>query len=947
MTVSSFQDYKDTLFLPETNFSMKANLSDAEPRILSFWKDIMLYDKLQNSGSKGKFILHSGPPFANGKPHLGHVLNFILKDVLCRNKAMRGYAVSFLWGWDCHGLPIEVKVEQEYKANKKDMNNVVEFRQSCRDFANYWLEVQKNDLLKIGLMTNSKEYYSTMDYKSEADILAVFFEFVKMGLVYRDSRPVMWSIAEKTAFAEAEIQYVDNHVSTACYVAFPLIGDINGFENISVLIWTTTTWTLPCNRAIAYGDDIVYSLVEFGSNESKKRFLIAKDLLSDFVSKLTISDECLNYQFVMKSINLLKNYIVLTEINGSYLSGRKCFHCLSAIPDYSFEVPLLSANYVESNVGTGFVHTAPSHGLDDYFLCKKNNIEAIDSVSIDGNFTDDIPSFVGRNIFDVIPDILHMIDQSENLFFVHKITHSYPYSWRSNTPLIFRMTPQWFIRIDESLKNKCLTALNQVEFIPNNSSNRISSMIKNRPDWCISRQRMWGIPLFIFVNKSTNLPLNDDAVMTKIIQHVAKNGADICFSDDVFAFINDKYDKSNYYVVRDVIDVWFESGATHNFVTKNMLNADRADIYVEGSDQHRGWFQSSLIESCVLQNCAPFKKILTHGFLMDKDGMKISKSKGNGVSIDELLKNNGADIMRLWALSSEVTGDIRISEEILNRVKDIYRKMRNVLRYLIGSIREFSVNEVIHYADMPDLEKYVCHEIFVLDEIIKKSFDECDFQKIVHYIHSFCSNISARYLDLRKDCLYCDSNLSLKRKSVRTIMVLLANTLIKWLSPILPFTSEDAWKYYKEAMCLFSVNSDGLFCDLFYELNVESVHLLSYFEFPKNWQNFDLYESFEDLFTLKDDVNQKIEVKRNEKLISGGLSCALKLHLHDKIGVLLEKVDVCDFFGVSTVEIESVGEFSEPQIEVCHASGNKCQRCWKYFNGINSICERCLNVLNI
>jgi isoleucyl-tRNA synthetase len=544
--------YKDTLFLPKTSFSMRANLNELSPRIIKSWK-IIKNDIVKKDPSKRKFLLHSGPPFANGRSHLGHALNFILKDALCRYKSMAGYDVSFYWGWDCHGLPIEIKVEQEYKEKGRDLTDLVAFRKSCRDSAAHWTEVQKEDLMKLGLMVNKDEAYSTMDYHSESSILDTIFEFVKRDVIYRDVKPVFWSIAEKTAFAEAEIQYVEDHVSTSCYVFFPLKSKLSEIDSdVSVIIWTTTPWTLPCNRAIAYSDSIDYVLAS--SESIGKKFLIAKNLVESLASALKVED--------------LK---IIKDLKTSELEGLKCEHPLRKLGGYDFDIPVVLSDHVTDDVGTGFVHMAPSHGVEDFVACKKYGIPAFDSVAEDGSFTDLISLFSGKKIFDAIPEILDKIKECGNLLASHKIKHSYPYSWRSNTPLIFRTTPQWFIRFDDKLRDICLKGIDEVNWIPEQGKNRITAMIQNRPDWCISRQRLWGIPLFLFVDKKENKPLVDKEMMDIIVNYVRENGLDVCFTDDVWNFLPSQYNRNDFYIVKDVIDVWFESGATHKFVVHDIL----------------------------------------------------------------------------------------------------------------------------------------------------------------------------------------------------------------------------------------------------------------------------------------------------------------------------------------------------------------------------------------
>lgn len=908
--------YKETLFLPKTDFAMKANLSEIEPKLVQFWKALPILQQKKNVGKK-KFLLHSGPPFANGRSHLGHLLNFILKDATCRYKYMQNYDVSFYWGWDCHGLPIEVKVEQEYKEKKLDLSNLIAFRQSCRDFASHWIEVQKEDLMKIGLMVNSDEYYSTMDYKSESAILSTFFDFVKSRLVYRDVKPVFWSVAEKTAFAEAEVVYVDNHVSQACYVTFPVQNsDLCGAE---IVIWTTTPWTLPCNRAICYSTKIQYCVLNIETfHGQKKNILIAENLVEDFIKSAQIV-----------SFSKIRN------VTASELSGLKCFHPLKNDSEYTFDIPLLEADHVTDDVGTGFVHTAPSHGVDDFMVCKKNGIHAFDSVNDSGLFSDLVEKYSGQYIFKAIPVILQDIADANNLLHSYDFIHKYPYSWRSNTPLIFRTTAQWFIRFDDKLREVCLREIDNVKWIPEQGKNRIRSMVENRPDWCVSRQRLWGVPLFLFVHKHTNEALNDEIMMKNILEYVAEHGLDICFTDAVWKFLPKQYDKSDFYFVRDVIDVWFESGATHKFVTHDILGEKQADLYLEGSDQHRGWFQSSLIASCALNGYAPYKNVLTHGFLLDEKGLKISKSKGNAKSVEELLNENGADILRLWALSCDSQMDMRIGNEILARVKDVYRKIRNVIRYLLGAISDFSQNEKVDFDNFCALEKFFMCELMDCNRKIINAFDRYEFQDAVTLIHNFCTDISANYFDLRKDSLYCDDIHSIQRRSARTMMSVLASYLIRWIAPILPFTAENAWQNYLAELKMKNGDVDS------------SVHL-------ESWPCDDFMYSesgiFRKLFEYKKISNIAMEKARNENMIGGGLTAALEVNLHQDIEIDLG-ISMEDFFGVSQCKVMNDKSLEDGFVLVKPAQGEKCDRCWKIVNKVISqasgvVCDRCAAVVS-
>ena len=679
-------DYKDTVYLPKTDFSMRAGLPTKEPQILKIWEDTKLFKKLREQRKDAKpFILHDGPPYANGNLHIGHALNKIIKDVINRSQSMLGKNANYVPGWDCHGLPIEWKIEENYRKKKKNKDDipVVEFRKECRDFASKWMDIQSEEFQRLGVYGDWEDPYSTMKYQSEAIIMSEIGKFLMNGSLYRGVKPVMWSPVEKTALAEAEIEYHD-HVSTTIFARFPIkkapLEILNDYE---IIIWTTTPWTMPGNRAVAYGKDIDYSLLEITSvNENSlakigDKIVVANQLLEEAIKELSIS-----------------NYNVSKKLKGSDFEGSILAHPLNGY-GYDHDVLLLEADFVTTDQGTGFVHIAPGHGADDFELGKKHNLPIPETVSDNGILDIELPLLGGLRVLKDNEKIADIMSEHNALIGRGTLNHSYPHSWRSKAPLVFRTTPQWFISMKtNNLRDTALKALSETNFFPPQGENRLTKMIEDRPDWCISRQRAWGVPLAIFVNKKTQEPLRDQEVIDRVVEAFKVEGADAWFEKPSSYFLGSKYKPEDYEAVTDIADVWFDSGSTHSFVLEERNDLFwPASMYLEGSDQHRGWFHSSLLESCGTRGRAPYDAVLTHGFVLDQQGRKMSKSLGNITAPQKVINEFGADILRLWVVGSDYYDDLRIGKEILIRHSDHYRRLRNTLRYLLGALNGFKDDE--------------------------------------------------------------------------------------------------------------------------------------------------------------------------------------------------------------------------------------------------------------
>ena len=713
---------KEDIQLPKTAFSMKANLPNKEPSILEKWEKNQIFKKIRKiSKGKEKFILHDGPPYANGHIHMGTALNKILKDMIVRFQQMNGKDSVYVPGWDCHGLPIEWKIEERYKKQKKNKEEVPikNFRSECREFANEWIKVHINEFKRLGVVGDFENYYSTMSFDAEAQIVRELGKFILDKSLYQGFKPVLWSTVEKTALADAEVEYMD-HVSSTVYVAFNVKKSKNNFlEGASVIIWTTTPWTIPANRALAYNAGLEYSLIEIDSLENfkDKKIVVASQLIESIIKSCGI-----------------ENYKILKKFKGSDLKETICSHPFLKI-GYNYDVPLLDAKFVTLEQGTGIVHCAPSHGPDDFNLCLKNNISSKYTVDNSGLYTTEVPGFTGTHVFKADPLVIEKLKKENKLLNDDKLKHSYPHSWRSKAPLIYRATPQWFISMEEnSLRNKAIKAINETNFYPKKGKERLMSMIETRPDWCISRQRVWGVPLPIFINKKTKEPLRDKKIIDRIANIYEKEGSDCWFTDNPKRFLGEEYNVEEFEKLNDIVEVWFDSGSTHSFVLEKRKDLKwPADMYLEGSDQHRGWFHSSLLESCGTRGKAPFKSILSHGFVVDGKGLKMSKSTGNVISPDDILKNFGADILRGWVAASDYSEDLRIDKTILSQHAESYRKIRNTFRFILGNIQDrftkqdfdkFEINK------LEELERYILHKLYSISLSVKENIKNNTYHKL-------------------------------------------------------------------------------------------------------------------------------------------------------------------------------------------------------------------------
>ncbi len=919
-------DYKDTVFLPKTDFAMRAGLPKKEPEILGFWKKIDLYRSLRSKRKDAPlFVLHDGPPYANGNLHIGHALNKILKDVINRSQSMLGKNANYVPGWDCHGLPIEWKIEESYRKKKKNKDDIpiIEFRAECREFANKWMKIQSDEFERLGVCGDWGNPYSTMRFQSEASIMAEIGKFLMNGALYRGVKPVMWSPVEKTALAEAEIEYHE-HTSTTIYVRFKVKQTkSNKIKDSEIVIWTTTPWTIPGNRAVAFGAKIKYCLLSIKkvTEESianvNDKVVIAKDLIDDFVNENKIID-----------------YKVVSELDANDFKDTILYHPLSDY-GYDHDVPLLEANFVTTDQGTGFVHIAPGHGADDFQLGMLNSLPVLETVEDDGYLKDNLPLLGGLHVLRDNEKIADIIAEKKSLIGRGTLVHSYPHSWRSKAPLIFRTTPQWFISMEKTdLRKLAIDSIINTDFYPIQGSKRLLSMIKERPDWCISRQRAWGVPLGIFYHKETLEPLRDQSVVDRVVEAFKNDGADAWYSKPDSYFLGDDYNVDEYVKVMDIADVWFDSGSTHSYVLEEREDLIwPASLYLEGTDQHRGWFHSSLLESCGTRGRAPFEGVLTHGFVLDDQGRKMSKSLGNITSPQQVLDEFGADILRLWVIGSDYYDDLRIGKEILIRHADHYRRLRNTLRYLLGALYNFSEEEKIQYDKMPELEKWVLHRIYELYNKICDHTENYRLNEIYKDIYNFCNiDLSAFYFDIRKDTLYCADFNSVERRSCRTVMDILFNSITTWLAPILCFTSEEAWQNrYKE--------------------DNDSVHLNEYKRPEENWMDSKISVKWNKIRDLRMSVNNEIEEKRKVGEIGSSLEAKIKLEVNENFYDFLKKFDLNEIFICSDVSMFLNSKLIDYEVNVFaeKAIGIKCERCWKVLREVNEktkLCIRCEKVLD-
>jgi isoleucyl-tRNA synthetase len=936
-------DYRPTIFLPQTDFPMKAELPKREPALLARWAEIGLYEQLRTK-SRGaeKFVLHDGPPYANGNLHVGHALNKILKDMVVRTQQMLGKDSVFVPGWDCHGLPIEWEIEKQYREAKKNKDDVPidEFRRECRAFAARWVDIHREEFKRLGVGGDWDHPYLTMAYAAEAQIVREIGKFATNGGLYRGARPVMWSVVEKTALAEAEIEYQD-HTSTTVWVRFPvLVSPVAALNGASVVIWTTTPWTLPGNRAIAYGAAFDYAAIRVDAVTEGSKAVIGEILVLGAGLIDSVAKE-----------SGIAAWTVLATVKGAELAGTLVAHPLRG-QGYDLDGRLLAGAFVTTDAGTGFVHIAPGHGEDDFELGMANGVEVPQTVDADGRYYPHVPLFAGKQVYtpygktgDANGAVIEAVEAAGGLLAQGTLLHSYPVSWRSKAPLIFRTTPQWFISMTTNdLRQKALQAIDATRWVPAQGRNRIRSMIENRPDWCVSRQRAWGVPIAVFVEKKTGALLRDQAVIDRIADAVAQEGADVWFTAPPERFLGDGYDAADYEQVTDILDVWFDSGSTHAFVLEQRPDLKwPASLYLEGSDQHRGWFQSSLLEACGTRGRAPYEAVLTHGFTLDEHGRKMSKSARNQVLLSLVVPEYGADILRLWVAATDYVEDQRIGKEILKYQMDVYRRLRNTFRYLLGALGGFAEAERLPEVQMEAPERWVLHRLAELDGVMRKAVGDFDFHTIYTELHGFCAvDLSAFYFDIRKDSLYCDRPDSPRRRGVRTLLDRVFDCLAKWLAPILVFTAEEAW-----------LLRHGGAAD-------SSVHLQTFPDVPASWLDPDLGETWRQIRDLRRVVTGALELERAAKRIGAGLQAAVTVHAGADYAAALAGLDLATLSIVSAAELTDApapaGAFTLPDlpgiaVTVGPAEGEKCQRCWRVLPEIGSVaaypdlCGRCADAV--
>ncbi|MBD3762514.1 isoleucine--tRNA ligase [Rhizorhabdus sp.] len=965
-------DFRDTVFLPKTDFPMKAGLANKEPAILAKWAADDLYGTLRKArAGQPRFILHDGPPYANGDIHMGHAMNKVLKDIIVRSQSLTGKDAPYVPGWDCHGLPIEWKVEEAYRAKKlnKDEVDPVQFRAECRAYAEKWVGVQREQFKRLGVQGDWDDPYLTMKFEAEAAIVGELLKFAESGQLYRGAKPVMWSPVEKTALAEAEVEYEDI-TSTQIDVAFEIVEAPNAPELVGAyaVIWTTTPWTIPVNQALAYGPEVDYVLIEWEG----RNFLVADDRIEHFYERVG------------------RGRLVGFGLLGHQLAGTIARHPMHKLGGFFARPrPLLAGDFVTTDAGTGLVHMAPDHGEDDFLLCKEHGIAPVFAVEGDGKYRGDWEWLAGQG--SVInpkfnapdgPICSDLTEAGALLAASADFKHSYPHSWRSKAKVIFRCTPQWFIPMDKAssplplaggagggpalgsptpsaadaapsppasgrgdngatLRDIALDAIKQTRWVPEKGENRITSMVAGRPDWVISRQRAWGVPIAVYVNSKTGDYLRDPAVNARIVAAFEAGGADAWFTANHQDLLGPDHDAADYEPVNDILDVWFDSGCTHAFTVEARYGVGtRADLYLEGSDQHRGWFQSSLLESCGTRGRAPYDAVLTHGFALDGQGRKMSKSQGNVVDPLKIINESGADILRLWVASTDYFEDVRIGKEILAGTSDAYRKLRNTFRYLLGALDGYSDAERVAPAEMPELERYVLHLLASLDAELKDATAAFEFNRYARALTDFANNdLSAFFFDIRKDSLYCDAPTDPKRRAYRTVLDTLFHALVRYASPILCFTAEEVW--------------GTRFPD------AGSVHLLTWPEVDAGWQDDDLRMRWELLRRYRVKLTGEIEPLRREKVIGSSLEVNVTALSYDPAeAALLRGVDLAELGIVARVDVVDGDPAAAAQLagggdpiafEVAKTDYEKCGRCWRHLPEVTSdgaLCGRCETVVH-
>jgi isoleucyl-tRNA synthetase len=955
-------DYSKTLYLPRTDFPMRAGLPDKEPQLVARWQEMGLYKRLRESAAgRPRYVLHDGPPYANGNIHIGHALNKILKDVITRSFQMRGYDSNYVPGWDCHGLPIEWKIEEEnYRAKgkpKPDLSEpaaMIEFRRECRAYAEHWIKVQSEEFKRLGVEGDFDNPYTTMNFHAEARIAGELLKFAVSGQLYRGSKPVMWSVVERTALAEAEVEYQD-YESDTVWVKFPVAnGSRVGESDVktettqqlldaNVVIWTTTPWTIPGNRAISYSARIHYGLYEVTAADN--------DFGPRPGEKLIFADALAEESFAKAKLQFRR----LRTVAADELAAITCSHPLKGLGGgYGFVVPLLAGDHVTDEAGTGFVHTAPGHGREDFEVwveharaLEARGISSQIPFTVDdaGFFTKDAPGFgpdrplaAARIIDDngkkgdANKAVIDALIEKDMLFARGRLKHAYPHSWRSKKPVIFRNTPQWFVHMDKelgdgtTLRTRALAAIDATRFVPAAGQNRLRAMIEERPDWVLSRQRAWGVPICVFADEDGNV-LKEAAVNARILDAFEREGADAWFAKGARErFLGSRADEP-WMQVTDILDVWFDSGSTHTFTLEDRQDLKwPADLYLEGSDQHRGWFHSSLLESCGTRGRAPYDAVITHGFTMDEDGRKMSKSLGNVVTPQEVMKQSGADILRLWVATTDYWEDQRLGKHVLQTNIDAYRKLRNTIRWMLGTLAHDEGEEVA-LAQMPEIERLMLHRLSELDGIVRKGYDTFDFKRISRSLLDFMVvELSAFYFDVRKDALYCDAPSSTRRKAAIQVVRTLFECLVKWLAPLLPFTTEEAW---------LERNPDAV-----------SVHLERFVDVPAQWRDEVLAQKWRNVRQVRRVVTGALEIERKEKAIGSSLEAAPIVHITDpQLRAAVADRDMAEICITSAIEIRSdeapadafrLDDVGGVAVVFVRASGRKCARSWRYTDDVGS-----------
>ncbi len=932
-------DYKDTLNLPKTSFTMKGNLAQREPEMLKHWEKQNIYQQIRTA-RKGaeKFILHDGPPYANGDIHIGHAVNKVLKDIIIKSKTLAGYDAPYVPGWDCHGLPIEHQVEKKIgKVGVK--KNHKEFRDACREFASKQIDKQRTDFKRLGIFGEWDQPYLTMDFSYEADIVRALGKIYAKGHIVKGFKPVYWSVVGASALAEAEVEYQDK-TSFAIDVRFSIadekaftekFGPTEGEGPISVVIWTTTPWTLPANQAVSLNPELDYVLVECAHKNGKERLLLADALHQSCLQR---------YGF--------ENYKIVGHCKGNKLEKIQLQH-----PFYNKTLPIILGKHVTTEAGTGAVHTAPDHGIEDFDIGKIYGIGTLNLVDEHGVFSDETGLFAGEHVYKVDEKIIDALLNNHKLVYQTKFQHSFPHCWRTKTPLIYRATPQWFISMHaKGLLEDVNKQVETVEWIPDWGKARIKGMLASSPDWCISRQRTWGVPITFFVDKNTEEPHPDTpALIEKIAQKIEQGGLDVWYDLDAKEFLGDK--EHQFKKVTDTLDVWFDSGITHYAVAQKRLGVDleknqRVNLYLEGSDQHRGWFQSSLKTSVAMHDIAPYKQVLTHGFTVDADGRKMSKSLGNVVAPQKICNSLGADILRLWVAATDYSGELNVSNEILNRTSDAYRRIRNTIRYLLSNLNGFDPEKDSIQADaMVYLDYWIVWETKQLQDVITQYYENYQFHRIYNLIHNFCVlELGSDYLDIIKDRQYTTQGQSHARKSAQTAMFHIAEALIRWITPILSFTAEEAWQH------LPGKRDETVFTQKWYDLDK--------FSADKGEINNQVWKS---ILETKEKISKQLEELRNNKEIGSALDAEVKIWHAPEYLKKVKNDELRFVFITSSADIIegeappktatklSNANSNEYFIEVNKSAHQKCIRCWHHREDVGSdphhpeLCSRCVSNL--